>query len=168
MSAAQGGMDAVHEQRPRTLASLSAYCRASARQHCGQRISDGQLWYGEDKRGMNGTEMTTHLSTSSLSIMNSFFSTLMAYRLFVFFSSANITLPKLPLPSTARKLKSSRPTFLLRAGGCCCLGGCCCGGCIGDIDGCLSPGAIRGGAPTAGPIGEGSCFCGGAGPAYYP
>lgn len=62
-----------------------------------------------------------YLSTSSLSMMNSFFKTLMAYRALVFFSSANITLPKFPLPRTARKLKSSSPTFLLRAGGrdCC-------------------------------------------------
>jgi len=59
---------------------------------------------------------------------NSFFNTLIAYKLLVVFSSANITLPKLPFPSTAKKLKSSRPTFRFFAtcggggggGGCCC------------------------------------------------
>lgn len=49
------------------------------------------------------------LSTSSFSMMNSFFSTLIAYSFFVALVSANMTFPKLPLPSTARKLKSSRP-----------------------------------------------------------
>jgi len=74
-------------------------------------------------------ESHTHLSTSSLSMINSFFKTLMAYRPFVFFSSASMTFPKLPLPNTARKLKSSSPTF--RRGlvgcrtGCCCAGGRC-------------------------------------------
>ena len=68
-----------------------------------------------------------YLSTSSLSIMNSFFKTLIANSPFVFFSSANMTLPKFPFPSTAKKLKSSRPTFLFLV---VCLGGGCTG-CVG-------------------------------------
>ena len=57
------------------------------------------------------------LSISSFSIINSFFSTLIAYKTPVCFSSASITLPKLPLPSTARKLKSSSVTLRIEDGG---------------------------------------------------
>lgn len=45
-------------------------------------------------------------STSSSWMMMSFFRILMAYSSSVPLRSANITLPKLPLPSTMRKLKS--------------------------------------------------------------
>lgn len=43
----------------------------------------------------------------------------MAYNLREFFASANMTLPKLPLPSTAKNSKSARPTL---EGTCCFLG----------------------------------------------
>lgn len=52
-------------------------------------------------------------------MMNSFFKTLIAYNPFDFFSSANMTFPKLPLPSTAKKLKSSKPTFRFGRAICC-------------------------------------------------
>ena len=60
-------------------------------------------------RGNYNKGTVTHLSTSSLSMINSFFNTLIAYKLFVFFSSASMTFPKLPFPKTAKKLKSSSP-----------------------------------------------------------
>lgn len=73
-------------------------------------------------RGNYNKGTVTHLSTSSLSMINSFFNTLIAYKLFVFFSSASMTFPKLPFPKTAKKLKSSSPTLRLRTGCryCCC------------------------------------------------
>jgi hypothetical protein len=80
-----------------------------------------------------------YLSNSWLSKTNRFFNTLMAYNSFVYFSSASktylkihhrkkkldvnhnvleqqvpsivFTFPKFPLPNTAKRLKSSRPTF---------------------------------------------------------
>src|SRR6266850_3226822 len=95
-----------------------------------------------------GKTAPTHLSTSSLSMINSFFNTLIAYKLFDVFSSANITFPKLPFPSTAKKLKSSRPTFLFFAI-CCCGCGCCCGGGGGRwahcADTCCCGGCCNGG-----------------------
>ena len=54
------------------------------------------------------------LSASSFSTMKSFFNTLMAHNFRVCLDSANITLPKFPLPKTAKNWKSSNPTFLLR------------------------------------------------------
>ena len=105
-----------HECKPRRKGCRS---RAAAKN---TRFSERVLYQkrkyvkcSEFARGSN------HLSTSSLSIMNSFLSTLMAYKLFVFFSSASMTLPKFPFPSTARKLKSSNPTLRLRVA---CLTGC--------------------------------------------
>lgn len=69
------------------------------------RVSNVPIW---------GSRLS-HLSTSSFSMMKPFFKTLIAYRLLDVFSSASMTFPKFPLPSTAKKLKSSKPTFRFRA-----------------------------------------------------
>ena len=103
-SGAQEGMGAVPERRQGIRASrIGCYGRPAY-------IEFHSAW----------DESVMHLSTSSWSITNSFFNTLIAYSPFVFFSSANMTFPKLPFPSTARKLKSFRPTMRFLGTTCCC------------------------------------------------
>jgi hypothetical protein len=83
-------------------------------------------------------------------MMNSFFSTLIAYSCFVLLVSASMTFPKLPFPRTARKLKWSSPIrrpvpcqfaggvslFAGALAGMTCFAGGCCGGCCGWTCGC--------------------------------